>query len=75
MRLSDEEFIRAIAFSPAEEYEAIQFFMRCSESPDNKLALDALKDVPEEERVHADEFLRLLQELAPEDRDLSAVGA
>jgi len=49
----------------AAEYEAIQLYMQLAESTDNKLAIEVLKDIADEERVHAGEFLRLLHELAP----------
>jgi rubrerythrin len=38
--------------------------MQLAESTDNKLAVEVLKDISDEERVHAGEFLRLLRELA-----------
>ncbi len=57
------------------EYEAIQLYMQLAESTDNKLAIEVLKDIADEERVHAGEFLRLLQELAPEEVTLYAKGA
>jgi rubrerythrin len=34
-----------------------------------------LKEVADEERVHAGEFLRVLQELAPDEAKLYAEGA
>jgi len=43
----------------AVEYEAIQLYMQLVESTDNKLAVDVLKDIADEERVHAVEFLRV----------------
>ena len=36
---------------------------------------DVLKDIADEERVHAGEFLRLLHELDPEEQDFYAEGA
>jgi rubrerythrin len=50
-------------------------YMQLAESTDNKLAIEVLKDIADEERVHAGEFLRLLQELAPEEVTLYAKGA
>lgn len=41
--------------------------MQLAESTDNKLAIELLKDIANEERVHAGEFLRLLKELAPDE--------
>ena len=73
--LTDEELVRAIRFLVAAEYEAIQMYMQIAESTDNKLAMEVLKDVANEERVHAGEFLRLLRELAPDEATFYAEGA
>ncbi len=59
----------------AGEYEAIQMYMQLAESTDNKLAVEVLKDIADEERVHAGEFLRLLRELAPDEEKFYAEGA
>jgi rubrerythrin len=59
----------------ASEYDAIQMYMQLAESTDNKLAAEVLKDIADEERVHAGEFLRLLRELAPDEEKLYAQGA
>jgi len=74
-KLTDEELIRAIRFMIAAEYEAIQLYMQLAESTDNKLAIDVLKDIADEERVHAGEFLRLLHELAPDEQKFYDEGA
>jgi len=74
-KLTDEELIRAIRFMVAAEYEAIQLYTQLAESTDNKLAIGVLKDIADEERVHAGEFLRLLQELAPDEKAFYAKGA
>ncbi|HEY5533959.1 MAG TPA: ferritin family protein [Ignavibacteria bacterium] len=66
-KLTDEELIRAIRFMVSAEYEATQLYMQLAESTDNKLAIDVLKDIADEERVHAGEFLRLLYKLAPDE--------
>ena len=73
--LTDEELIRAIRFMIAAEYEAIQLYMQLAESTDNRLAIEVLKDIADEERVHAGEFLRLLHELAPDEAKFYAEGA
>jgi rubrerythrin len=39
-------------------------YMQLAESIDHPLAIEVLKDIANEERVHAGEFLRLLRELA-----------
>lgn len=74
-KLTNEELIRAIRFMIAAEYEAIQLYMQLAESTDNKLAQDVLKDIADEERVHAGEFLRLLKELAPDEEKFYREGA
>ncbi len=74
-KLTDQELIRAIRFMIAAEYEAIQLYMQLAESTDNKLAIEVLKDIADEERVHAGEFLRLLQELAPDEEKFYIEGA
>jgi len=73
-KLTEEELIRAIRFMIAAEYEAIQLYMQLAESTDNKLAQEVLKDIADEERVHAGEFLRLLKELAPDEEKLYKEG-
>ena len=74
-KLTDEELIRAIRFMVASEYEATQMYMQLAESTDNKLAAIVLKDIADEELVHAGEFLRLLHALAPGEKQLYAKGA
>ena len=73
-KITHEELIRAIRFMVAAEYEAIQLYMQLAESTDNKLAQEVLKDIADEERVHAGEFLRLLRELAPDEEKFYAEG-
>ena len=72
--VTEQELIRAIRFMIAAEYEAIQLYMQLAESTDNKLAQEVLKDIADEERVHAGEFLRLLKELDPEEQDFYDEG-
>lgn len=74
-KLTDSELVRAIRFMVAAEYEAIQLYMQLAESTDNKLAIEVLKDIADEERVHAGEFLRLLHELAPDEKEHYDEGA
>jgi rubrerythrin len=74
-KVTHEELIRAIRFMIAAEYEAIQLYMQLAESTDNELAIEVLKDIADEERVHAGEFLRLLHELAPDEKGFYAEGA
>ncbi len=74
-KLTDAELVRAIRFMVAAEYEAIQLYMQLAESTDNALAIEVLKDIADEERVHAGEFLRLLHELAPDEAAFYKEGA
>ena len=74
-KLTKEELIRAIRFMIAAEYEATQLYLQLAESTDNKLAVEVLKDIADEELVHAGEFLRLLYELAPCEEKLYTEGA
>jgi len=64
-KLTKEELIHAIRFNVAAEYEAIQMYIQLAESTNDKVAQAVLRDIAEEEVVHAGEFLRLLKYLAP----------
>jgi rubrerythrin len=74
-KLTPEELVRAIRYTVAAEYEAVQLYMQLAESTDNKVARAVLKDVADEEIIHAGEFLRLLKELAPDEQGFYAEGA
>ena len=74
-KLTDEELVRAVRFMVAAEYEATQLYMQLAESTDNKLAVEVLKEIADEELVHVGEFLRLLYELAPDEEKFYAKGA
>lgn len=67
-KLTAEELIRAMRFTVAAEYEAIQLYTQLADSIDNPLAIKVLRDVADEERVHVGEFLRVLHSLAPEEQ-------
>jgi rubrerythrin len=73
-KLNAEELIRAIRFMVAAEYEATQLYMQLAESTDNHMVVEVLKDIANDEIVHAGEFLRLLKELSPEEEKLYAQG-
>ena len=74
-KLTNEELIRAIRFMVSAEYEAVQMYIQLAESIDNKLAIEVLRDIADEEKVHAGEFLRLLKELAPDEESFYTEGA
>ena len=74
-KLTHAELVRAIRFMVAAEYEAIQLYMQLAESTDDELAIAVLKDIADEERVHAGEFLKLLYHLAPDEEKFYAEGS
>ena len=74
-KLTNAELVRAIRFMISAEYEAVQLYIQLAESIDNQLAIEVLRDIADEERVHAGEFLRLLHELAPDEKKLYDEGA
>ncbi|HUU08053.1 MAG TPA: ferritin family protein [Dehalococcoidales bacterium] len=74
-KLTHEELIRAMRFMVAAEYEAVQLYIQLAESTDNKLAETVLRDIADEELVHAGEFLRVLKQLAPGEEKFYADGA
>ena len=73
-KLTDAELIRAIRFMIAAEYEAIQLYIQLAESTDNKLAQEVLRDIADEEKVHAGEFMKLLYMLAPDEEEFYKEG-
>lgn len=73
-KLTDAELIRSIRFMIAAEFEATQLYMQLADSTDNILAIEVLKDIADEERIHAGEFMRLLRELAPDEEKFYTEG-
>ena len=65
--LDKEELIRAIRFLVSAEYEAVQLYTQLADSIKDEKAEKVLRDIAEEEVVHAGEFLRLLVHLRPEE--------
>lgn len=72
--LNKEELIRAMRFSIAAEYEAVQLYTQLADSITDPKAQKVLRDVAEEEIVHAGEFLRVLKDLYPEEAELYEKG-
>jgi len=73
--LTHDELVRAIRFMIAAEYEATQLYEQLAESTDEVLAQNVLRDIANEEKVHAGEFLRLLKELQPDEENFYQQGA
>ena len=74
-KLTHEELVRAVRFLIASEYEAIQLYAQIAEASNNPLADAVLRDIANEEKVHAGELLRLLQELDPLEAKFYHAGA
>lgn len=73
-RLTRDELVRAIRFSIAAEFEAIQLYMQLHDSTDDKLARKVLLDVANEEKEHAGEFMKLLKHIAPDEESFYKEG-
>ena len=74
-KITKNELIRAVRYFIAAEYEAIQLYMQLAESTDDRLVVEVLKDIADEERVHAGEFMRLLKYLEPKEMEFYTDGA
>ena len=66
-KLTNEELIRAIRFSIASEFEAIQLYEQLKDSIDNEDAKKLLTEVAGDEKEHVGNFLHLLKILAPDE--------
>lgn len=73
-KLTKEELIRAIRFSIASEYEAIQLYEEIEECIDNEDAKTLLDEIIEDEKVHVGNFLHLLKLLSPEEEEAYEEG-
>jgi len=66
-KITKNELIRAVRYSIAAEYEAIQIYMQLHDSTDDILVKKVLKDISNEEKEHAGEFLTLLKYLSSDE--------
>lgn len=66
-KLTKEELIRAVRFSIASEYEAIQLYEQLEESIEDEKAKKLLKEISGDEKVHVGNFYYLLKTLSPEE--------
>jgi rubrerythrin len=73
-KLTPEELVRAVRFIIASEYEATQLYTQLADSIDHPFARAVLKDVANEERVHAGQFIKLLYHLAPDEEKFYEAG-
>ena len=74
-KLTKEELIRAIRMDLAAEEEAVHVYMAHAEATEDPLVKKVLMDIANEEKVHAGEFLRLLQILTGDEDEYLRKGA
>ena len=74
-KLSPVEILRAIKFSIAAEYEAIQLYQQIMENTNNKNVIKALAEITEDEKKHVGGLNKLLEILSPEDNKIYQAGA
>ena len=74
-KLTIEELVRAIRLDLAAEHEAVHLYTAHADATDHPLAKKVLKDIADEERVHAGEFARLIQILTGDEDKWLTEGA
>lgn len=74
-KLTDSELARALRLDLAAEHEAVHVYESHADAADNVLAKKVLKDIADEERVHAGEFQRLINILLKDEEGFLAEGA
>ncbi len=74
-KMTDAELVRALRLNLAAEEEAVHLYEAHADATDNELARKVLRDIADEERVHAGEFQRLINILRPDEEKLLAEGA
>lgn len=67
-KLTKEEVIRSVRFSIAAEYESTQLYEQLAESIDDENAKKILYEIANDEKVHAGNFLELLNILDPNEQ-------
>lgn len=72
--LDKQELIRAIRFSIAAEYEAIQLYEQLRDSIECEEAKKLLEEISGDEKTHAGNFLYLLKMLAPDEAEFYENG-
>jgi uncharacterized protein len=74
-KMTESELIRAIRLNLSAEEEAVHIYLAHADATDNELAKKVLRDIADEERVHAGEFQQLLNILVRDEEDKLAEGA
>jgi rubrerythrin len=73
-KLTHAELVCPIRFMVAAKYETVQLYLQLADSIDDELAIEVLKEIAEEERVHTSGFLRLLRYVEPDEERFYAGG-
>ena len=73
-KLTPEEVIRAIRFSIASEYEAIQIYEEIIESVNCQKTIQVLNEIIEDEKIHVGNFLHLLNDLSTNEMEAYKEG-
>jgi rubrerythrin len=72
--MSHDDLIRALRLDLAAEEDAIHLYEAHANASDNEMATTMLRDIANEERKHAGEFLTLIEALAVDESELLAEG-
>lgn len=72
--LSKNELVRAVRFSIASEFEAIQLYEQLHDSIENEEAKKLLIEISGDEKEHVGNLLRLLKILSPEEENYYKEG-
>ena len=73
--MTPEEAVGALRLDLAAEEDAIHLYTTHAYAMANKDIRDALLDIADEERVHAGEFLRMIEGIAVDEAELMQRGA
>ena len=74
-KITERELTRGIRYMIAAEHEAVHLYEALADATDHPLAKAVLQDIADEEKVHAGEFQRLLNILAPNEQGFMEKGA
>ncbi|MGM9993275.1 MAG: ferritin family protein [Candidatus Avigastranaerophilus sp.] len=72
--LNERELVRAVRFSIAGEFEAIQLYEQLADSTDNKQVKTLLNEIAGDEKEHVGNLLRLLKLICPDEKQFYKDG-
>ncbi len=72
--LDKNELVRAVRFSIASEFEAIQLYEQLRDSIEDEAAKKLLTEIAGDEKEHVGNFLHLLKILAPDEENYYKEG-